>query len=393
MTPDSRVSEYSIPSPEECEPVMAPPPSIQNPADEIDLACWPWGEEWTAEDCSNIELFSNCDTCDTADYCKADTNIADIELNKNVIEDDSCNDKLNIFENSSKINDLFNSLPLDQCNLIESSNNKSECDFVPDKKFLVSDEESPTKFTLRSSDENFPRNIITSLQSNTLDSKSLINDEESLLSLPFQPCTPLTCSDNFNETDFQLCDENSDNIISTKYKNDEDNVLTDTSIDKNSKLKHSLSDSENDFSKPNKKLCVEQKIKLPEKGRYFMRSSGSSQELLKNKIPHLLDQNKNVQDNLLLPSSRLKRSLQNSSNKHHHCDNNISIRNNEQLNYPTTKVSSEGLNCDKIRFPKLDSHWISLRGNIMCRWNGCDNHFTASAKLIEHLQVCKNLNK
>lgn len=387
MTPDSRVSEYSIPSPEECEPVMAPPPSIQNPADEIDLACWPWGEEWTAEDCSNIELFSNCDTCDTADYCKVDTNIADIELDKNVVENDSCNDKLNIFQNSSKINDLFNSLPLAQSNLIESSSNKSECDFVPAKKNLVSDEESPTKFTLHSSDENFSRNIIPSLQSNTLDSKSLLNDEESLLSLPFQPCTPITCSDNFNETDFQLCADDSDNSISIKHTNDEDKRLTDTSIAKNSKFNHSLSDSENDCSKPNKKIRVEQKIILPEKGRYFMRSSSSSQELFRSKIPHLLDQNKNVQDNLLLPSTRTKCSLQNSSYKLKHTDNNISIRNNEQLNYPTTKLTSEGLNSDKIRFPKLDSHWISLRGNIMCRWNGCDNHFTATAKLIEHLQV------
>lgn len=388
LTPDSRASEYSIPSPDECEPIMAPPPSLQNSADEIDLACWPWGEEWTA-DCSNIELFSN--TCNSSDCCKTETDISNIsDLDKNLIEDDSCNDKLNIFQDSSKINDLFNSLPLAQCKLIESSNIKSDCDFVPAKKFLVSDEESPTKFTIRSSDEPFSRDIINSLQANILEDKSLLKDEKSLLPLQFQP---LTCSNNF-ETEFKLCEDHANKSISINYKKDEiekpkcvkeiNNFAAD-----NLKLNDNVSDSENSCSSPHKKkLCVDQTLVLPKKGGYFMRSSfGSSHDLFKSKNPHLLDQNKNVHDNLKSPSTRL---LRNSINKHFHCDNNGLIRNNAQLNNcSTTKVSSVNFNSNKIRFPKLDSHWISLRGNVMCRWNGCDNHFTASAKLIEHLQVCK----
>lgn len=392
LTPDSRVSEYSIPSPDECEPVMPPPPPLANSADEIDLACWPWSEEWAA-DCSNIELFS--DACDTTDYCKTDTNITNIELDQNVIEDDSCNEKLNIFQNSSKINDLFNSLPLAQCKLIESSDIKSECDFVPAKKFLVSDEESPTKFTLRSSDEHFPSDIITSLQSNILDNKCLLKDEESLLSLQFPSCTPSTCSDSFDETDFKLCDDHMDNNISIKYLKDEgEKLICEDSIDtpstKNFKLNNNISDDENDSSNPHKKLCVDQTIKLPNKGRYFMRSSsGSSHDLFKSKIPQLLDQNKNVQDDLKSPSTRLNCSLRNPINKQQ-CNINGSIKNNEQLNYSSTQLTSVGFNSNKIRFPKLDSHWISLRGNIMCRWNNCDCHFTATAKLIEHLQVCRH---
>ncbi|XP_060856322.1 uncharacterized protein LOC132934063 isoform X1 [Metopolophium dirhodum] len=394
LTPDSRVSEYSIPSPDECEPIMAPPPPLANSADEIDLACWPWSEEWAA-DCSNIELFS--DACDTTDYCKTDTNIANIELDQNVIEDDSCNDKLNIFQNSSKINDLFNSLPLAQCKLIESSDIKSECDFVPAKKFLVSDEESPTKFTLRSSDEHFSNDIITSLQSNILDNKCLLKDEESLLSLQFPSCTPSTCSDSFDETDFKLCEDHMDNSISIKYIKDEGEKsicegLIDTSSTNNFKLNNNISDDESDSSSPHKKLCVDQTIKLPNKGRYFMRSSsGSSHDLFKSKIPHLLNQNKNIQDNFKSSPTRLKCSLRNPINKHQQCDINGSIRNNEQLNYSTTELTSVGFDSNKIRFPKLDSHWISLRGNIMCRWNNCDSHFTATAKLIEHLQV-KHVN-
>lgn len=391
LTPDSRVSEYSIPSPDERETVMAPPPPLPNSADEIDLACWPWSEEWTA-DCSNIELFS--DACDTTDYCKTDANISNIELDENVIEDDSCNEKLNIFQNSSKINDLFNSLPLAQCKLIESSDIKSECDFVPAKKFLVSDEESPTKFTLRS-DEHYSSDIITSLQSNILDDKSLLKDEESLLSLQFPPCTPSTCSDSFDETDFKLCDDLTDNSVSLKYIKDEGEKsicesLIDTSITENFKLNNNISDDESDTYSPHKKLCVDQTVKLPNKGRYFMRSSsGSSHDLFKSKIPHLLDQNKNLQDNLKPSSTKLKCSLRNPINKHQQCDINGSIRNNEQLNYSTTELNSASFNSNKIRFPKLDSHWISLRGNIMCRWNNCDSHFTATAKLIEHLQVCR----
>lgn len=385
MTPDSRTSEYSIPSPAECEPIMAPPP-LPNTADEIDLACWPWGEEWSA-DCSNIELFS--DTCDT-DYCKVNTGTADIELSKNIIEDDSCNEKLNIFQNSSKISELFNSLPLAQCKLIESSDIKSDSDFVPAKKFLVSDEESPTKFTSRCPDETFSRDIIA-LQSNILDKKSFLKDEESLLSLQFPQCTPLTCSGSFDETEFQLCDDHTDSSIPIKYIKDEDvksdcEVLVNTSTTDNFKLNNNkISDHENDCSSPCKKIFLDRTV-LPNKGRYFMRSSsGSTRELLQSKIPNLLDQNKNLQDNL--SSSKLKCSLPNPINDHYLCNNNGSIKNNEQLNYSTAKRPSVNFNSNKIRFPKLDSHWISLRGNIICRWDGCDNHFTASAKLIEHLQV------
>jgi len=367
---------------------MAPPPSIQNSADEIDLACWPWGEEWT-EDCSNIELFS--DACDTTEYCKADTNISNIELNKTLTEDETCNDKLNIFQNSSKINDLLNSLPLTQCKLIESSNIKSECDFTSAKKILSSDEELPTKLTLRSCDDSFPSDIVTSLQSNILDD-SLLKDEESLLPLQFQPCTALTCSNNFDETEFQLCKDHT-NSISIKYIKDEVEKsnckrLIHTSTIKNCKLNNNTSNNESDHLSPHKKLCIDHVSALPKKGRYFMRSSGSSQKVSQSKIPQLLDYNKNVQDNISFSSTRLKCSLRNPINKHNQCDNNGPIRNNEQLNYSTTKVTSVSFNSNKIRFPKLDSHWISLRGNIMCRWDGCDNHFTTSVKLIEHLQVC-----
>lgn len=394
MTPDSRASEYSIPSPNECEPVMAPPPTIPSSGDEIDLACWPWGEEWTA-DCSNIELFS--DTCDTTDYCKEDASIANIELDKNIVHDDSCTDKLNIFQNSSKLNDLFSSLPLAQCKLIESPDAKSDSDCVPPKKFLVSDEESPTKFILRSSDEHFSRDIISSLESNILDNESILKDEESLLPLQFSPSTTLTCSDSFDETVFKLSEDHADDSISNHYKKDEDGksncerIIDDTCTDENFKLDNKISDNESDYINPHKKLCVDQTSKLPNKGRYFMRSSGSSQNLCQSKIPHLLDQNKNVQGNLTSPSTRLKCSLRNSINKNYQNDNNGPIRNNEQLIYSTSKVNSVGFNTDKIRFPKLDSHWISLSGNIICRWNNCDCHFTASAKLIEHLQVYKYL--
>lgn len=380
MTPDSRTSEYSIPSPDECEPIMAPPPSLQNSADEIDLTCWPWSEEWT-ETCSNIELFS--DACDTTDYCKADTKIDNIELNKNVVED--------VFKNSSKINDLFNSLPLAQCKLIESSDIKSDCDFVPAKKFLVSDEESPTKFTLRNVDENFSRDIITSLQSNILNSKDLLKNEESFLPLQFQPCTPIKCSDSFDETEFQLCENHAENSISIKYKNDESEKssrgkLIDSPTTDDFKLNNNISDNDSDYNSPHKKLCVDHTFTLPNKSRYFMRSSsGSCNDSFQPKISHLLDQNKNFK-----PSTRLKYSLRNPINKNYQCDNNGSIKNNEQLNYSTKKITSVGFDSNKIRFPKLDSHWISLRGNIMCRWKDCDSYFTTSAKLIEHLQVCED---
>jgi hypothetical protein len=389
MTPDSRVSEYSIPSPDECEPVMAPPPTIPSSGDEIDLACWPWGEEWTA-DCSNIELFS--DTCDTTDYCKEDTSIANNELNKNVVQDDSCNDKLNIFQNSSKLNDLFNSLPLAQCKLIESPA-KSDCDFVPPKKFLVSDEESPTKFTLSSSDEKCSRDI-SSLESNILNNESILKDEKSLLPLQFSPSTPLTCSDSFDKTELKLCEDHTDNSIPNNFKKDEveksnSGKIINTYTNENFKLNKKISNNENDDINPPKKLCVDQSSKLPNIGRYFMRSSGSSQNLYQSKIPHLLDQNKNVQGKLT--SSRLKCSLRNSINKNYQFDNNEPIKKNEKLSCSKSKINPVGFNSDKIRFPKLDSHWISLSGNIVCRWNNCDCHFTASAKLIEHLQVFKYL--
>lgn len=395
MTPDSRASEYSIPSPDECEPVMGPPPTIPSSGDEIDLACWPWGEEWTA-DCSNIELFS--DACDTTDYCKEDTSISNIQINKNVIQDNSSNDKINIFQNNSKLNELFSSLPLAQCKLIESPDAKSDCNIVPPKKFLISDEDSPTKFTLRSSDEHLSRDVISSLESNILDNESILKDEESLLPLQFSPSTTLRCSDSFDETEFKLCEDhsdNADNISNThiKHKGEKSNCekIINTCTDEHFKLNNNISDNESDCINPSKKLCVDQTTKLPNKGRYFMRSSGSSQNLCQSKIPHLLDQNKNVQGNLTSPSTRSKCSLQKSINKNYQLDNNGPIKNNEQLIYSTSKINSVGFDSDKIRFPKLDSHWISLSGNIICRWNGCDCHFTASAKLIEHLQVFKYL--
>jgi len=359
LTPDSRVSDYSVPSPDVSEPIMAPPQSIQNSAEEIDLACWPWSEEWTA-DCSNIELFP--DPCDNAEYCKADSNI---KLNKNAIVDDSCND-LNIFQDSSKINDLFNSLPLAQCKLTESSNMKSECDFIPHKNFLVSDEKSPTKFTLRDSVEHVCNNINNSLQSNVLDDKSLVNDEKKSLA----PLQLPACADNFDSVMHQEQEGRMNKNILVQIKQNE--------VEK-----------ANDFDGPNKKkLCVDQTITLSNKSRYFMRSSSaSSHDLFQTKISHLLDKNKNVQDKFT--STKLECSLQSPISKSYQCDNNCSIKNNEQLNYATTK-SSAGFSSNKIRFPKSESHWISLRGSIMCHWDGCNNHFTTSAKLIEHLQVCEH---
>lgn len=388
MTPDSRASEYSIPSPDVCEPIMAPPPSLQSSTDEIDLTCWPWGEEWTA-DCSNIELFS--DTSDTTDYCKADSNISSIELDKNITEDDSCNN-LNIFENSSKINDLFNSLPLSQCKLIESSDMKSECNFNPTKKLTVSNKQLPIKCTQCSSDENFSRDIINSLQSDILDDKSLLKDE-SLLPLQFSSCDKLLCANKFDKVEFQLCEDHTNKSILNQIKKDKVKELKKTkvissSISENLKLKNIPDDNKNEGKdQQKKKLCTDKTTMLPNKGRYFMRSSSGSSRDFQTKISHLLDQNKNVQG---LSSTKLKFSSQNSITKHYQCDNTSSIRNNEQLNFSTTKVASvNGFNSNKIRFPKLDSHWISLSGNIICRWDGCNNHFTASAKLIEHLQVCK----
>lgn len=358
---------------------MAPPPQLPNSSDEIDLDCWPWSEDWTA-DCSNIELFS--DVCGTSDYCKAVSSIGSIELDNNVIKNDSCNDKLNIFQNSSKINDLFSSLPLAKCELLESSDIKSECDFVLSKKLSVSDKESPSKFTLDNPDENFSRDIINSLQSNILEHKCLLKNEGSFSPLQFQSCATLPCPDSLKKNKFQLCDDKC-----SKNKCEISNYKRIVKIpDINYKLKNK---TESGYNSSIKKLCLDQITVQPIKGRYFMRSSyGSSYDLLQSKTPQLLlDQNKNVQDNLTLSTTRLKCSLQSLSNTNFKCDSNCSIRNNEQLNYSTSKLTSGDFNTGKIRFPKLDSHWISLRGNIMCRWNDCDSHFTASAKLIEHLQV------
>lgn len=376
-------SEYSIPSPDDCEPVTAPPPSLQNSADEIDLTCWPWGEEWT--NCSNIELFS--DACDTSDYCNANTNISNIELEKNIIEDDSFNDKLNIFQNSAKINDLFNSLPLAQCKLIESSDIKLECDFVPDKKFLVqSDEESSATFT---AGEHFSRDIITTLQSNILDDKCLLSkDEESLLPLQFQPSIPIKCSDHIDKTEFQLCENRTNNNgISIKCKkNERENSICEKLID--SPINNNLKLNNDSTFNPHKKLCVDQTVIRSNKSRYFMRSSSNTcYDPFQSKIPQLLDENKNLQSTL--KSTKFKCSLRNPNNKYYQCEKNDSIKNNEQLNYSTTKSTSVNFNSNKIRFPKLDSHWISLRGNITCQWDGCVSHFSTSAKLIEHLQVCE----
>lgn len=380
-------SEYSIPSPDECEPVIAPPPSLQNSADEIDLTCWPWGEEWT--NCSNIELFS--DACDTSDYCNVDANITNIELDKNIIEDDSFTEKLNIFQNSSKINDLFNSLPLAKCKLIEPSDIKLECDFVPDKKFLVqSDEETPTTFT---ADEHFSRDIITSLQSNILDDKRLLSkDEESLLSLQFKPNMPVKCSDHFDKTEFQLqcgetCTDNNKCGIKRDKSDKCENSISERLIDSPPITNTSKLNNIPTYN-PHKKLCTDQTVVRSNKSRYFMRSSSSTcYDSLQSKIPQLLDENKNLQGTL--KSTKFKCSLRNPNNKYYECDKNGSIKNNEQLNYSTTKSTPLGFNSNKIRFPKLDSHWISLRGNITCHWDGCLSHFSTSAKLMEHLQVCK----
>lgn len=358
LTPDSRTSDYSVSSPDGVsEPTMAPPQSIQNSTEEIDLACWPWTDEWTA-DVSNIELFS--DPCDNTEYGKPDSNI---EL-KNSTEDDSCNN-LNIFQDSSKINDLFNSLPLTQCKLIESSNIKSECDFIPDNKFVVSDEKSPTKFTQHGSVEHLCNNSNNSLQIDILEEKSSVNDRQK--SLPSSKLAACTDKLDTKHQEQKYCTNKN---ISVPFK------------------KHEF-EKPKDFDGPNKKkLCVDQTTMLSNKGRYFMRSSSAvSHDVFETKISHLLDQNKNVQDHLTL--TKLKCSLRSPISKSYQCDNNCSIKNNEQLNYATIKTPA-GFSSNKIRFPKSESHWISLRGSILCHWNECNNHFATYAKLIEHLQVCVN---
>lgn len=346
LTPESRVSEYSIPSPGESDPIIAPPPTLTNSTDQIDLACWPWNhEDWT-KNSSNIELFS--DTFDTTNYCNTDTSISNNGVIKNAVDTSSSNDKLNIFQNSSKLNDLFNSLPINQCEVLELSNIKSEFDIFPAKNCFVSNEELPNK--------------CNNIQSNILDNT---NQTET--------CSSISCSNNFNK---QLCEINN---ISNKDDKLNCEVFIDTAD--NYKLNNSISDNESDNTP--KKLCFDQA--MPNMGRYFMRSSsGISNIELKSKVSQLLDQNKNVQS---LTSMKSKCSLKSPINKYYQCDNNVSIRNNEQLNYSTKKIASTGFNSNKIRFPNSDSHWISLRGNIVCRWNGCNSYYITSAKLIEHIQV------
>lgn len=329
LTPDSRVSENSFTSPDECEQFLMAPPPLPSCVDEIDIASWPWSEQWTAN-CSNIELFS--DACDTSSFSKTNTN-----------DEIDNNDKLNIFQKSSKLNALFNSLPLAQ----------SQCKLNPPKKFLISDEESPTTFSVsNNSNDKISKDIITSLQTDILNNTSLIKVEDSLLSVQLGSCTPLMCSDSFNEAQFIVCD-------------DVNNGITD-----NLKLNNIITNNESNYNSPHKKLCVDHK--LPNKSRYFMRSSSGNSKF-QSKMSHLLDKNINLKN--------LKCSLRNPITKRQSETNGI-IKNNE-----STKLNSVGSNSNKIRFPKLDSHWISLRENIICRWNGCDNHFNDITKFLEHLQV------
>lgn len=341
LTPDSRVSENSFTSPDECEQFLMAPPPLPSCVDEIDIASWPWSEQWTAN-CSNIELFS--DACDTSRFGKANTSD----------EIDNNSAKLNIFKKTSKLNAIFNSLPLaqSQCKLIESPGIKTNCEFIP-KNIITSDKESPTTFTVcNNSDNDISKNIITSLQSDILNNKSLLNVENSLLSVDLESCSPIMCSDRFNAAHLQICKD------------------VDNSITNNLKLSNNITNNESNYNNPHKKLCVDQK--LPNKSRYFMRSSSGNSKS-QSKIAHLLDKNINLKN--------LKVSLRNPIAKRQSEPNGI-LKNNE-----STKLNSVGSNSNKIRFPKLDSHWISLRENIICRWNGCDNNFNDITKFLEHLQV------
>ncbi|VVC28834.1 Zinc finger C2H2-type [Cinara cedri] len=344
LTPDSRVSENSFISPDECEQYLMAPPPLPSCVDETDIASWPWSEQWAAN-CANLELFA--DACGASSFGKT---------NKNGELDD--NHKLNIFQKSAKLNALFNALPLtqslvqSQCKLKESPGIKTHYECTAPKKFPVSDEESPKTFTVcNKSDDNVSGDIST-VQSDILNDKSLLKVEDSLLTEKLESCTPLVCSDSFNEAQFNLCN----NI--------------DTSITDNLKLKSNITNNESNYNNPHKKLCVDQK--LPNKSRYFMRSSSGNKKS-QSKITQLLDKNINLKN--------LKCSLRNPISKRQSETNGI-IKNNE-----STKLNSVGSNSSKIRFPKLDTHWISLRENIICHWNGCDNHFNDITKFLEHLQV------
>lgn len=280
---------------------------------------------WT-NNFSDIQLYpDNFDN--TNNYCDtSDKSISNIEIIKNVLDNTISNHKLNIFKNSLKINDLYSSL-----------NETSECDVIPNK------------CTLNNSKSQFPKEIINNIPSNILDDKN---------------CSTKTCSNNFDIIPFLI---NNNSIKDEKLKCE--------SFDK---LNKSISDNESDNS--TKKKCFDQT--LPKKGRYFMRSSsGVYNDIFKSKISHLLDQNKNVHG---LTCTKSKGTPNNSITKHP-C--NVSLRNNEQINYSTKKVPD--FNSSKIRFPNLDSHWISLNGFIVCRWTNCNNYFNTSAKLIEHIQVFK----
>ncbi|XP_050528682.1 uncharacterized protein LOC126898551 [Daktulosphaira vitifoliae] len=366
MTPDSRVSEYSIPSPVECESIMAPPPPIQNSTDEIDITCWPWGEEWPG-DCSNLELFS--DTSDTDD-CKTEKDLTCIELNKS-LEENSCDEK--VFQNSSKVGGLFNTSPLTECKKIESCDNKkSNCDFVPPKSYIVTVDESPIKYSLCEDD------VITSSEIINND-KTAIKAEE-FLSDQLSPSYFIKCSDQFEKTVNNLSSN-----ISTESNGDR---LLESCMAEN--LNSNLSNSDANFRSPKKKICLDVKTTdTSDKGGYFMRSSsGSCHDQLNSKPSLLVDQNKNIQHNILM-TAKSKFSINNLIDEKSctYKSNNL----NEKLNSSQTNISSDDMNPKKLRFPKLDTHWISLSGNIVCHWNGCDSYFNTSAKLIEHLQV-KHVN-
>ncbi|XP_050438277.1 uncharacterized protein LOC126844265 isoform X2 [Adelges cooleyi] len=378
MTPDSRGSEYSIPSPVECESVMAPPPPIQNSADEIDLTCWPWSEEWPG-DCSNIELFS--DTSDTED-CKVEKNTADNEINKDSVED-SCTDKLGLFRNPSNLNNVPNIMPLKQCENTKLTDNiKSECEYVHGQNCIVPKEES-RECTLYDNDK-FSSDFITSLK--TVDDTQLLNDEKLLLPVHLSTCTSIKCSENDNKTANELHEMYSKDSVSTTCTEEklECNRQIDSSLTQSSN--NNLSNDEINYSSPQKKICLDMKSDTSDKSRYFMRSSlGTSYDLFQCKASQLVDQNKNLhQASSLSLKSRC-------SLKNHQSNLNGSLSINKQLIGSQKKNCSGDIKPDNIRFPKLDSHWISLKGNIVCRWNGCDNYFNTTAKLIEHLQV-KHVN-
>lgn len=325
LTPESLVSDYSIQSSEENDTKIIQPHTLANPTDQNGLPCWKNGN-WT-NNFSNIQLFPNSFD-NTNNYCDtSDKSISNIEIIKNVFDNTISSHELNIFKNSLKINDLFNSL-----------NNASECDVIPNKCIP------------NNSKNQFAKEIITNLQSNILDNKNKFEN-----------------SNNFDIIPFLI---NNNSIKDEKLNCESFN-----------KLNNSVLENESDNS--SKKLCFDQT--LPNKGRYFMRSSsGIYNDLFKSKISHLLDQNKNVHG---LTCIKSKGTLNNSINKHY--PRNVSSRNNDQINLSTKKLPD--FNSNKIRFPNIDSHWISLNGFIVCRWTNCNNYFNTSAKLIEHIQVFKQI--